>query len=175
MTTHDPHREADPNRSGTGGSRPSGAVVLESVTKTYVRDSHEVHALSRISATTPAGRAGAWCFAVSVGNGAARCRPRWVSSSLSPSSSRRGGWSTPSTSFSTASSTRCSSRDGYPTSAALRGSVSSNLFDFGLHMRGRTLVLSAAAVVAVSALAQWPSARAVTSLDVARVVRERSS
>jgi putative ABC transport system permease protein len=64
---------------------------------------------------------------------------------------------------------------GYMVSAALMGSFSSDLFDFGLHMRGRTLALSAAAVLAVSALAQWPSARAVTSLDVARVVRERSS
>jgi len=63
---------------------------------------------------------------------------------------------------------------GYWVSAAFMGSFTSDLFDFGLQMRGRTLVLSALAVLAVSALAQWPATRAIRSLDVARVVRERS-
>ena len=63
---------------------------------------------------------------------------------------------------------------GYWVSAAFMASFTSDLFDFGLQMRGRTLVLSAFAVLGVSALAQWPATRAVRSLDVARVVRERS-
>ena len=63
---------------------------------------------------------------------------------------------------------------GYAVSAAFMASFSSDLFDFGLEMRGRTLVLSALAVLAVSALAQWPGSRTVAGLDIARVVRERS-
>ncbi len=63
---------------------------------------------------------------------------------------------------------------GYAVSAAFMASFSSDLFDFGLEMRGRTLVLAALAVLAVSALAQWPGSRTVAGLDVARVVRERS-
>jgi ABC-type antimicrobial peptide transport system permease subunit len=63
---------------------------------------------------------------------------------------------------------------GYTVSAVFMDSFSSDLFDFGLQMRGRTLLLSALAVLAVGALAQWPAGRTVTSLDVARVVRERS-
>lgn len=63
---------------------------------------------------------------------------------------------------------------GYWVSATFMGSFSSDLFDFGLQMRSRTLVLSGVAVLAVSVLAQWPASRAVASLDVARVVRERS-
>jgi putative ABC transport system permease protein len=63
---------------------------------------------------------------------------------------------------------------GYWVSAAFMGSFSSDLFDFGLQMRSRTLVLSGVAVLAVSVLAQWPASRAVASLDVARVLRERS-
>jgi len=63
---------------------------------------------------------------------------------------------------------------GYWVSAVFMESFSSDLFDFGLQMRGRTLVLSAGAVLVVSAVAQWPASRTVASLDVARVVRERS-
>ena len=63
---------------------------------------------------------------------------------------------------------------GYWVSALLMDSFSSDLFDSGLQIRARTLVLSAAAVLAVSALAQWPASRTITSLDVARVARERS-
>ncbi len=63
---------------------------------------------------------------------------------------------------------------GYRASALFMGSFSSDLFDFDLQMRGRTLLFSAMAVMAASGLAQWPAARTVTSLDVARVVRERS-
>ena len=64
---------------------------------------------------------------------------------------------------------------GYWVSAQLMGSFSSDLFDFGLQIRGSTLVLSALAIVAVAALAQWSMVRAVARLDIARVVRERSS
>ena len=63
---------------------------------------------------------------------------------------------------------------GYWVSAVFMNSFSSDLFDFGLQIRVRTLILSAAAVLAVSALAQWPASRTIASLDVARVVRERS-
>jgi putative ABC transport system permease protein len=62
----------------------------------------------------------------------------------------------------------------YWTSAAFMASFSSDLFSFDLEMRPRTLVLAALAVVAVTALAQWPARRSIGSLDVARVVRERS-
>jgi putative ABC transport system permease protein len=64
---------------------------------------------------------------------------------------------------------------GYWVSARLMGSFSSDLFDFGLEIRGRTIVLSAAAILAVAGLAQWSTARSVGRLDLARVVRERSS
>lgn len=63
---------------------------------------------------------------------------------------------------------------GYAVSAFFMDSFSSDLFDFGLQMRGRTLVLSAAAILVVSAIAQWPATRLIASLDVSRVVRERS-
>ena len=63
---------------------------------------------------------------------------------------------------------------GYWVSALFMGSFSSDLFDFGLQIRGRTLLLSAVAVMAATGLAQWPAARTITSVDVARVVRERS-
>jgi putative ABC transport system permease protein len=63
---------------------------------------------------------------------------------------------------------------GYGVSAVFMDTFSSDLFDFGLQMRGRTLLLSALAIVVVSAVAQWPTKRAIDSLDVARVVRERS-
>ncbi|MDH3755036.1 MAG: ABC transporter permease, partial [Acidimicrobiia bacterium] len=63
---------------------------------------------------------------------------------------------------------------GYWVSARFMDSFSSDLFDFGLEIRARTVVLSAVAIIVVSALAQWPTARAVKKLDVARVVRERS-
>ena len=63
---------------------------------------------------------------------------------------------------------------GYWVSAQFMESFSSDLFDFGLQMRASTLGLSALAILVVSALAQWPTARAVFNIDVGRVVRERS-
>jgi putative ABC transport system permease protein len=64
---------------------------------------------------------------------------------------------------------------GYWVSAQFMDSFSSDLFDFGLEIRARTVVLSALAIVAVAGLAQWSTARAVGRLDLAQVVRERSS
>jgi putative ABC transport system permease protein len=64
---------------------------------------------------------------------------------------------------------------GYWVSAQLMDSFSSDLFDFGMEIRASTLVLSATAILAVAALAQWATARAVAHVDIARVVRERSS
>ncbi|MDH4279134.1 MAG: ABC transporter permease, partial [Acidimicrobiia bacterium] len=63
---------------------------------------------------------------------------------------------------------------GYWVSAVFMNSFTSDLFDFGLQIRARTLILSAVAVLVVSALAQWPASHTIASLDVARVVRERS-
>jgi putative ABC transport system permease protein len=63
---------------------------------------------------------------------------------------------------------------GYWVSALFMDSFSSDLFDFGLQMRSRTMLFSAGAILAVSLLAQWPVARSVNALDIARVVRERS-
>lgn len=63
---------------------------------------------------------------------------------------------------------------GYAVSALFMSSFSSDLFDFGLQIRSRTLILSGIAVLAVSGLAQWPAFRTIASLDIARVVRERS-
>ena len=64
---------------------------------------------------------------------------------------------------------------GYWVSAQLMDSFSSDLFDFGMEIRASTLMLSATAILVVAALAQWSTARAVARLDIARVVRERSS
>lgn len=63
---------------------------------------------------------------------------------------------------------------GLATSSAFMGSFSSDLFDFGLHIRGTTLAWCTGFVLAVSLLAQWPAWRTIQRLDVARVVRERS-
>ena len=63
---------------------------------------------------------------------------------------------------------------GYWVSALFMDSFSSDLFDFGIEIRSSTLALSAAAILIVSVLAQWATARAVANLDIATVVRERS-
>jgi putative ABC transport system permease protein len=63
---------------------------------------------------------------------------------------------------------------GYWVSSLFMNSFSSDLFDFGMQIRSSTLVLSAAAILVVSGLAQWATARAVARLDIAQVVRERS-
>lgn len=63
---------------------------------------------------------------------------------------------------------------GYALSAVFLDQFSTDLFQFDLEMRGRTLVLSALAIVAVTLLSLWPGLRAVGRLDIARVARERS-
>jgi putative ABC transport system permease protein len=63
---------------------------------------------------------------------------------------------------------------GYVVAAGFMSSFSSDLFSFSLHIRWSTLALSAAAMVGVALLSQWPALRTVGRLDVARVVRERS-
>ena len=62
---------------------------------------------------------------------------------------------------------------GYWVSAQFMNSFSSDLFNFGIEIRSSTLALPAAAIVLVSVLAQWATARAVAKLDIATVVRER--
>ncbi len=63
---------------------------------------------------------------------------------------------------------------GYALSAVFMTQFSTDLFQFDLEMRGRTLVLSALAIVAVTLLSLWPGLRAVGRLDIAKVARERS-
>ncbi len=63
---------------------------------------------------------------------------------------------------------------GYALAAVFMSSFNSDLFTFTLHVRPRTLVLSAFAMLVVALVSQWPGVRAVGRLDVARVVRERS-
>jgi len=63
---------------------------------------------------------------------------------------------------------------GVGVSAIFMDSFSSDLFDFGLQIRARTLIIAAIAIVVVSLVTQWPASRIVRRLDVARVVRERS-
>ncbi len=63
---------------------------------------------------------------------------------------------------------------GYLSAAAFMATYSSDLLSFRLQMRASTLVLSAAAMLAVTGLSLWPGLRGVAGLDLARVVRERS-
>ncbi len=63
---------------------------------------------------------------------------------------------------------------GYWLAGLMLSSFSSDLFQFNLEMRGRTLVLSALAIFAVTVLSLWPGLRAVGRLDIATVARERS-
>jgi putative ABC transport system permease protein len=63
---------------------------------------------------------------------------------------------------------------GYLLAAIFMASFNSDLFTFTLHIRWTTLALSAAAMVVVALLSQWPGVRTVGRIDVARVVRERS-
>jgi putative ABC transport system permease protein len=63
---------------------------------------------------------------------------------------------------------------GVGVSAVFMDSFSSDLFDFGLQIRARTLVIAALSVAVVSVLTQWPASRMIDRLDLARVVRERS-
>ncbi len=51
---------------------------------------------------------------------------------------------------------------------------SSDMFTFELYIRPLTYVLTAAAIIVVGLLSQWPALRAVSRLDLGRIVRDRS-
>ncbi|HZJ03694.1 MAG TPA: FtsX-like permease family protein [Thermoleophilia bacterium] len=63
---------------------------------------------------------------------------------------------------------------GYLAAWYFMGSYSSDLFRFDLHVRPLTFVFSAAGILLVALLSQWPILRVVQRLDVAKVVRERA-
>jgi putative ABC transport system permease protein len=63
---------------------------------------------------------------------------------------------------------------GYVVAAAFMASFSSDLFSFDLHVRPTTFLFTAAAVLVVGLLSQWPALRAVGRIDLGRIVRERS-
>jgi putative ABC transport system permease protein len=63
---------------------------------------------------------------------------------------------------------------GVVTADAMLQTYSSDQFTLNLYINPMTLVLSAAAVLAVAVLSQWPGMRAIRSMNVADVVRERS-
>ena len=63
---------------------------------------------------------------------------------------------------------------GYLVSKLFMDSYSSDLFAFDLHIEPLTLALSAAAIMAVALLSQWPGLRALRNFDVATIVRERA-
>lgn len=58
---------------------------------------------------------------------------------------------------------------------ALMRSFSSDLFQLDLVIQPTTVLIAVAAIVAVAALSQWPSLRAMRRLDIAAVVRERDT
>jgi putative ABC transport system permease protein len=64
---------------------------------------------------------------------------------------------------------------GYLVARGFMASFSSDQFSFDLEVRTSTLVLSSLAIVLVALLSQIPGLRAVRSLDIATVVRERSA
>jgi putative ABC transport system permease protein len=63
----------------------------------------------------------------------------------------------------------------YLLAAEFMASFSSDLFQFDLAVRPTTFLGTSAAIVVVALLSQWPSLRAVSRLDLARVVRERAT
>jgi putative ABC transport system permease protein len=63
----------------------------------------------------------------------------------------------------------------YLVAAAFMASFSSDLFRFDLQVRPTTFLGTAAAILLVAVLSQWPSLRAIGRLDIARVVRERAT
>ncbi len=64
---------------------------------------------------------------------------------------------------------------GVIAAAAMLQSYSSDQFTLTLDIQPLTLVLSAAAIMAVAVVSQWPGLRAVRKMDVAQVVRERAA
>lgn len=63
----------------------------------------------------------------------------------------------------------------YLMAAAFMASFSSDLFQFNLEVRPTTFIGTAAVILIVALLSQWPSLRAIGRLDIARVVRERAT
>jgi putative ABC transport system permease protein len=63
----------------------------------------------------------------------------------------------------------------YVLAAAFMASFSSDLFQFNLEVRPTTFAGTAAVILLVALLSQWPSLRAVSRLDLASVVRERAT
>ena len=63
---------------------------------------------------------------------------------------------------------------GYFATARFMASFNSDLFRFQTTISRSTYVISAAAVVAVALVAQWPGLRTLARLDLGRIVRERA-
>ena len=63
---------------------------------------------------------------------------------------------------------------GYFATAGFMASFNSDLFRFQTTISWSTYVISAAAVVAVALVAQWPGLRTLARLDLGRIVRERA-
>ena len=64
---------------------------------------------------------------------------------------------------------------GVLAAAAFLDTFSSDLLRFPLHFGWWALPSATAGVLLAAALSQWPAARAVRRLDIARVVRERAA
>ena len=64
---------------------------------------------------------------------------------------------------------------GYLAAAQAMASFNSDLFTFDLFIRPSTLAISALAILLVALLSQWPGLRAIGRLDIAKVVKERST
>jgi putative ABC transport system permease protein len=64
---------------------------------------------------------------------------------------------------------------GYLTAAAAMATFQSDMFRFDLHVRPGTFLWSALAILIVAAVSQWPGLRAVGRMDIAQVVKERST
>ncbi len=64
---------------------------------------------------------------------------------------------------------------GYVTSALAMASFQSDMFRFELYVRPGTFLWSALAILIVALISQWPGLRAVGRMDIARVVKERST
>ncbi len=64
---------------------------------------------------------------------------------------------------------------GYLAAAGFMDSFSNDQFSFALQMRTSTMVLAAVAIVIVALISQIPGVRALRRLQIANVIRERSS
>jgi putative ABC transport system permease protein len=63
---------------------------------------------------------------------------------------------------------------GYLLAYEFMAEFSSDMFSFDLELQPLTVILTPLAVLAVGLLSQWPALRAVGSIDLGRIVRERS-